>query len=369
MKHHMTRIAAVILTVALAIPALAGCMQVNGDRVALVMDNEQYGRAEALLYFHYEQYDTEYNMYSLADALYNGLMNYWQYSNGDYSSIGMLRENAMQNMIQTKMLCKKAAQDGVELSSDEETLLTRTVNRFLREYTTVVTAAEANKETITAFVRENMLANKEYMHITDSIDKTYDEEAMRRKRADGLTVMAKLVDGEARPQEEQKEIIEGALKEIELLLEKGETPESIKALFDDDEDAEFGVNVVGEGPIQKPENYEEGKDPESFEALVWGLKTGEHGTLCTLNASDNYSGYAARCLDDNDEKLKEEAIQTEMTSRRRAKFQEIYDELRASYKKIHVYTEVVDGFNVSETLYDGKDYKDALSEDEITTLE
>lgn len=360
MKHLIKKIAALILALGLSLGALSGCVSVDGDRVALAIGDNHYSRAEALMYFYYMQYETEYNVYGMAEMMYGGLSNYWAYTDkeGKQTNLATCRQYALQHMIQTKILCMEAEKDGITLSEDEELLLTRTTNRFMREYGQVVNSAEASKDDVNRFIRENMLANKEYLHITEGIDTSYDEEQMKRKQVEGMTIITKKVNDEDLPPEEQYDILEYYLDELDRLFETGMKTDAIMKLYEDDKTV--GVTTVGEAPINKPEGYEEGKEPADFYELAWGLSTGEHATLLTLNQKDGYTGYVARCISDDDEQLKEEAIAKEMAARRVALFNEEYGNLTKSYKKIHVYTEVVDDFQISETLYDGSDYEDVF---------
>ena len=372
MKNHVLKAAAVILAAVIGLGAFTGCLQVNGDRVALTLDGEQYSRGEALLYFHFNQYDTEYNLYSLADTLYGGLMNYWAYTNESYTPLVSLRENSMQMMIQTKILNKQAAKDGITLTEDEETLLTRTVNRYLRDYPTVVAAAEASKEEITQFIRENMIANKEYMYITNGIDTSYDENDMIRKTVEGIVINTKYVDDEPLPDEEQQELIQKYLIEVTELMNEGRSTEDIVELYS--ENTEVGLMAVGSQAIAKSqttEGWTEGDEPQSYYDLAWPLSKGEVKNCMIQNTAGNEVGYIARCTNDNDEEAKQEAINSEMMSRRKERFKTVYEELKAGYKKIHVYTEVVNDFVISATLYDGSEYEESMggTEDEITVVD
>ena len=357
MKHHLTKIAALILAVCLFAIPVTGCLQVDGDRVALTIDGEKYSRAEALMYFHYAQYETEYNIYSLAQSLYGGLMNYWAYSSGDYSSVDMLREDAMQQMIQAKVLNKEAAKDGITLTEEEEKVLTRTVNRFLRDNEAVVNAAEASKDAVTSFIRENMIANKEFLHLTDSIDTSYDEEALTIKLAEGIIIAPKQLDGEDRPVEEQKELVEKYIEEALHLFETGQEVDLIGELYTDNE--EIGVTPLNNYELTMPaEETEEDNGTKKFERMAWNLKNDEYESLIVENSDGSYVGYIARMVNEHDDERTETAGKKEMTNRRKTLFEEVYKDLLASYKKIHVYTEVLEDFNVSATLYDGSDYEE-----------
>jgi len=355
MKNRAGKLAALAMAVLMFAMTLTGCLEVNGERVALIVGNEKYAASEAKLYFYYQQYVTEVSMASLVTGLFGDYETYWAFESDDYSSVDACRQDAMKAMAQTKILVQRAEKDGITLTADEEAIVTKAVNRFMREdaSSTIVNLADASKEDITKFITENAIANKEYLYLTDGIDTSYDYEDVQRKRLVGFTIMGrseKDEDGNEIPQntDEYRELMEKYSAELLEKIKADQDVETIAAEYEENE--EVSISSITDFDMEKPEGYEEGT-MTSYNDLGWSLKTGEAEKLVMLNSADKYVGFVFYCKSDDDEDFTSSAIASLMGERREALFEETYKPVLKAARKVHVYLDVLEKFYVSQTIY------------------
>ena len=353
MKHLVKRMTALAAALLIALCSLAGCKQVDGERIAVTINGEDYGISEASLYFYYMQYMTETGMYSIIGSLYGGTASYWAASFDDYSPVNACREDSMAMLIQTKILNKEAEKDGVTLTAEEEEKVTTATNKFMREYQLVVKNAGASKDDVATFVRENAIANKEYAFLTDGIDTVIDEELAIRKRVRGVSIMAANgEDGKPLSSDEQKAAVLKYVDDIKKYMKDGMEGSDIEDEMKEMKDV--SVYSLGELAIEKPE---EDEDPEmsSYEELGWSLNKGDIDSLTMVNKADRWVTYIFLCLDDNDPEFRAEAEANVLKERRKEMFEEKYPDILKKYNKIHVYEDVTGKLVINETMYNGDD--------------
>jgi len=353
MKNRAVKLTALVTALVLGVVSLTGCLEVNGERVAVVVGEDKYPVSEAQLYFYFEQYLTELNMAGLVTGLFGDYTTFWSFNTESYNAQQACLEDAMKLMVQTKVLNKEAEKRGVTLTAEEEELVTKATNKLMRERSELVNLSSASKEDMLKFMTENAIANKAYMAITEDMDTSVDLEEVQRKRMNGFTIMPKTVtdeDGNTVEQDpdEQKAMVQRYSSEILAQLEMDSDLDAIADAYA--ENTEVTVTAINGFSSEKPEEYDEGSY-DTYEEFAWSLSEGEKADWVMLNANDLYVSYIFICVSDNDEEYTASATKTLLDERRSAYFTEVYAEVLKNYKKIHVYTDAISGFSVSETIY------------------
>ena len=368
MKNYFKKIAALLLA-ALLLAGLSACVESgdgNDSQTAVSFQGEKISAEEAKLYVYTTQYDTEKLSEVMIAMYYGSYESFWGLGYGEKTYADYAVDNAIARLLQTKILVKKAKADGVSLDAEDEQKIQEALTSFREEYHKVIEKAGASDALTESFIRENALANKEYLELTKNIDTTFDDAAMRRVSGEGLSVYAK--DSYTEKTDEDDEDSEGETIDIPEAEQDANREAAVmyfmdgfleeipvQDMIDDYEDAKF-VTMVNVTPISaSPENaVEEGKEMENYLQKMWTMKTGDLEKFEITNSSGKKVDYILHCLNDDDPELRKQAEEEELASRRKTKFEEEYAKLAKKYKRYHVYEKVVGNIKITEPLYESQ---------------
>ena len=189
MKHLGKKAVALVLSVLIAMLCLAGCnVQLDSlDDVVAVFGSNSVKTDEAKLYVYHSQFETEESNQFVAYYYFGNYDGFWKYQDMWDGNL----YTAMQKLYQTKLLVQIAKQEGMTLTEEELARVDAAVVRTKAEHGRVMDYSGATEEDLRAFYEENALANKFRAKLQEGIDTTFEEDEMRRKSVEGLSIIAK----------------------------------------------------------------------------------------------------------------------------------------------------------------------------------
>lgn len=331
----------------------------NTAGIAVNFGGDKISVEEAKLYIYANQYETEaQNEYYVA-YLFGSYEAFWAYGEdvtyGDQCAL-----DAMNMLLQNKVLVKEAKKQGVTLTADEEKKVDEAVAAFKADKNLVIAKSGASDELVKTFVYENAIANKMYMKLTETVDTSMDSEEMTRKRIEGLSIVAKSSYTDDSDEsvdytdEEKKQNVNEAYLDVQEQYSNGTSADDIVDAYA--ESTTVTVQNIGEFAVS-PENKEEGAFT-NYRSLGWSLSTDEYGAAIVADTT----AYILHCVSDDDSEYRAQAEEAELYERKTALFKEEFEKVSAKYKKYHVFTDNLSDVKVSEPVYDSEFLK-SIQED------
>lgn len=363
MKRNAGKLIAVLLAAVLGLLSFTGCVNEAGktdaDTVAAVFEGEKINLDEVKLYVYACEYDIEKLSEAMIGAMYGSFQAFWEVEENGSNYWEYNRSTAMGQMLQTKILVKYAEKEGIKLSADEQAKVDEAVKTFQSEREAVVKAAGANEALVKKFVTENAIAVRAYQKITEDIDTSYDEAAMKRSNVVGVTVVAQSeytpADADESEkieysEEEQEENREQVLAEVLEKIQGGAEISDVVEEYTGNE--KVAVYSLGTLKISEEDAPEDGAEITGYKQEAYMMKTGDVISCVYNNSNNKPIGYVLRCVNDDDPDLKQEAINTELGQRRQDKFAEDYTALTKKYDRFHVYSDYVNAVAFQGSLFE-----------------
>ena len=369
MKRHSGKLVALLLAAVMGLMCLAGCNNEAGktdaDTVGAVFEGDKIYLDEVKFYVYTTQYEVEKNSEAMIAAMYADYQSFWQTESEGATYWDMGRDTAMEKMYQTKVLCAAAEKEGVSLNADEQAKVAAGIERVKTDLADVVKAAGATDEIISKFVTENALANKYFNVIVDGIDKSYDDAAMKRSNVEGLTVIAKTdytpvetdEDGKTTAtgdkitytEEEQIENREKTVEEIYEKINGGASVVDVAAEYVGSETVT--VYSLGTLEISQEDAPKAGAEFTSYRHLAWSMSTGDVESGIYNNSNNTPIGYVLRCVNDDDQDLKQKAIDKEYQQRENVLFGKECEKLMKKFDRFHVYQDYLYAISFTGSLF------------------
>ena len=233
---HLKRAAALVLAVLLSVMAFAGCeikMENNDtDTVAAVFENEKIFMNEAKLYTYMSQRQMEYSSQFMILYYYGGYDAFWE----EYWGYNLTQ--SMQELYQTKLMARLAKEEGITLTDEEKAELARQTEKMKTDSETAkaIELAGATDELLDKFMEENAYATKYYLKMMEDVDRTFDEDAFRRKSLTGVSITAKSTKEEPTEAPEEEPAEEETEEETEA-----ESEEEAEAEAEAEEESESEI--------------------------------------------------------------------------------------------------------------------------------
>lgn len=305
--------------------------------------------AEANFMAKEEQYSMEmlYSFYGLGDAEWDSD---WE---AGVSMQDHHKEQVMEQLLQTALLCSKAEEYGVQLSEEDKEKIEKSVDSALDSFDgPMLEHGSVSKEVLTKVITNNALANRVWESMSSDYDTTIeDEEEFRHKTADYILLRGiaetenptgeEGTTGASETAEEKKEDLEKDLSkvmdEIEKEFHEGKSFADLVTEY-----TEKGYSITTSYVTIGKEDQATTYGPKVFE-----LSKGEE----TRYDAGESGLYFFTCTDDDNQVAKEDAIQSEYSTRQKARFEEKYKELVASVEPYHVDERIWKGITFDVTLY------------------
>ena len=295
MKKRMS-IIAMGLAFALALTVFTGCGSGNtdpgnyGSQVAATIGDDTIYMDEANFFVRYSQWNME--SYYWAYYQYMGIANMWDApsgSNEDQVMATALKQNVMNELLQTRILMSKAGEYNVSLTDADKEKVHDTVHSIL-DYLgeDFYKYANVTEEQLTAWYENNALAVKVEKAIRDSVQVNVSDEDCKMFTVRFLHI----------PEDENFEAksgddgqIDTAEGEAQYLVRHVELGESLETLVSD----MGGETTLRSYPIHDDERTEQA-------AIIGaGLKTGEVTMQHVDSEDEDEKGwYVVYCVSDND---------------------------------------------------------------------
>lgn len=275
------------------------------DDAAVTVDGVSVSYREAMLYLQTakQEYESTYGS------------DIWQYvMNEDGSSLGeWVKDQTLEKIVYIKVVCAQAKKAGLELDSEERSLVAQRTEEYMRdaEYSAMALYGISRKDVENVYM-DNALAQKMYDSVTLNVDTEISDEEAAQKHIQSL--MIKNYHEDELGNRSALTVLEliAAVDRFDALYEEAQTTKDFYTLaFTNTEDKGLLDVWVGEGEL-----------PQQF-AAAYDLKTGE---CMQIRVEDGY--YIFYCASDFDEEAtlakKEELI----ALRQEKAFEEIYNSWR-----------------------------------------
>ncbi|MBQ6551858.1 MAG: hypothetical protein IJL78_10675 [Lachnospiraceae bacterium] len=356
MKHRIMRSIAAVLALVLSISILGACQNMNtgtsDEKVAAVFEGDKISLTELELYAYMEQFEAEYQSGDYITAYYGDAVTYWTTDMSGVTMEEYAKKYAVARMLQTKVLNKYAASEGITLDAEEQARADKVLENFKDKYAPVVAVSGASDELIAQFVKENAIANKVYKEVIANIDTTMDDAAMLRKRGSGISLYASVYksresedeDLEKYTNEERTENLNRVYDLVAKDIEDGLSYEEIVEKYADEENV--SVSNLNEYSVKPDDAVPEGEEISDYKQLLWTLGEGESDTLKL-----SYNAYFITCVNADDPEYRATAEETEISNRKAAIFAEKMEELSKKYDRFHLYEDVYEEARFKEALY------------------
>ena len=387
MKKHFARGLAVLTVLVMALGVFAGCGQTyDKDTTAAVFEKTPISADEAKLYVYATQSDIEENNLFIIMYSFNGSFeDFWAYTpegTATYAELG--KDSAIMRMIETKTLNAYAKDKEIVLSAEDEKKLEAAFDSFKEKHERAIARAGSSDELIKTFLRENAIANKAYLDIISTVDRSFNDEENelnRRKTGEAISVYARPSYQESDEEdaetievseEDQAKRREEVVNEVMARLEAGEDPSEIAAFYQENV-KDVNVSYLGSQSVSSEDAVEEGADYDFYGQFLWEMKTDEYRIGEITTVSGMTTAYALHCTNDDDAEARKTAEENMISEREDALFRETYATLVEKHKKYHIYDTVVDNIRIQEPLHDpidmGGSTEEETSEEEAEEAE
>lgn len=381
--RRMKRAASLCLCAALGVTALTGCRsEVTAENydttvVATFGDQDIYLN-EVNFYLKMLQvtYDSYYDYFYGPYYGFSTKQEFYEYTgmtDNGASVWDAMKEDAMAAVMQTYILCEHAPEYNIALSDEDLKKVDDAVAEFLEKTDAgVVSACGVDEETLTRIFKDNALANRVYEYLVSDIDTTINEADFRYTQVAYLTIKKnadtssndaddasadETVDLEAKA----AEVLEALKEQMEIYEQSGEDDDSIpyNAVIDQFKDeTDITITYNASQQYAKPSDTSsnstdasgaETETKETLQSICWNnLKTGDYTTWYD---KDNAAAYVVRCLNDDVEDAKQNAIENELDSRRSEKFTEKYPDIAKNSSTFTVISKVYKQVKYEEIQY------------------
>ena len=377
MKKHFARGLAVLTVLVMALGVFAGCGQTyDKDTTAAVFEKTPISADEAKLYVYATQSDIEENNLFLIMYSFNGSFeDFWAYAPDGavpYSELG--KDSAIMRMLETKTLNAYAKDNNITLTAEDEEKLEAAFDSFKEKHERAIAKAGSSDEMIKTFLRENAIANRSYLEIISTVDKTFtdeENEQNRRKLGEAISVYARPSYQESDEEdaetievseEDQAKRREEVVNEVMTRLKAGEEPSDIVAFYQENA-KDVNVSYLGEQTASSSDAIEEGEEYDFYAQFLWEMKTDEYRIDEITSTSGLITAYALHCINDDDAEARKTAEENMIAQREDTLFRETYAELVKKHKKYHIYDTVVDNIRIQEPLHDSIDMGGSTEEE------
>ena len=377
MKKHFARGLAVLTVLVMALGVFAGCGQTyDKDTTAAVFEKTPISADEAKLYVYATQSDIEENNLFLIMYSFNGSFeDFWAYAPDGavpYSELG--KDSAIMRMLETKTLNAYAKDNNITLTAEDEEKLEAAFDSFKEKHERAIAKAGSSDEMIKTYLRENAIANRSYLEIISTVDKTFtdeENEQNRRKLGEAISVYARPSYQESDEEdaetievseEDQAKRREEVVNEVMTRLKAGEEPSDIVAFYQENA-KDVNVSYLGEQTASSSDAIEEGEEYDFYAQFLWEMKTDEYRIDEITSTSGLITAYALHCINDDDAEARKTAEENMIAQREDTLFRETYAELVKKHKKYHIYDTVVDNIRIQEPLHDSIDMGGSTEEE------
>lgn len=407
MKSYLGKALAFVLSLSLLAVSFAGCHKNtetdDTNTVAAIFEGENIYMDEAKAYIYTTQYDNEVDYAFYIAYYYQGADKYWSSTESGVTLWEVNLTQAMQRIYQTKVLCKAAEAKGMTLTEEQQKKVDDTIDKYMEQEKVGLEYAGADKEMVTKLLTENALANAYYEELIKNVSTGFEEDETRRKKLEGVYIVANDSTTEAVEAAEKTESAESAAESetAEGSEETEAATESKIVNYSDDEKAQnvaeakeaiasrlqdgaAASDIVEEYKDNEkvsvsalPDEFEptykdavEGDTFESAEQLAWSLSTGEVGSAVFKDdATGEDATYVIYCSNDNDEDLSKTAEDNIMNDRRAELFAEEIQSLMRKYSEFHVFTEKVGTVEYKGKVYESNIYVEGQETEAATEEE
>lgn len=361
MRNLAKKGAALLLAAIMTAGTVTGCGSEKMDSsVMAVYGDETISKEEAIFLAKYIQYSYEY-MYS---SYYSG---YGMSSSDIWSNQGQTgstmedtaKTSVMSELLQTRILCDEAEKEGITLSEEEQTKVDEAVAEFMN-MTEVVEASGVTEDTVRNVLTNNAIANKMYEAMVADIDMNVDEEEVLNKTMAVVTISQKEDTAETETQDtsetaeaveetksseeiqEIKQRMEELGDTIQKELEEGKSTDEIKTEYAENE---FDVAVSASTAVSKSSTF-------AYTEQAMALAQGECAKTISNSDEQDPVVYVVRCEEEKNEEATEQAIETELESRRSEMFAEKYKALSENAPAFKVNEDEWELITFKEPLYE-----------------
>lgn len=386
------KLAAVGMAAAMA-AAATGCSQLETksaeDTVAATFGDKNIMLDEVMYYVHELEY--VYESYFGTDICKQEMGDGTGRTVGEY-----IVETAMTELRQTKVLCNYAEEKGIaELTDEQKQKVEDAVDEVVNERPEYMKAVDITRDELVNYYTENAIANVAYLKIIEDVDTTVDDDEFLRKSVMFVRLtpndISEITTAEETSEEDASDDESASGSEAAAAQTKSDEAAGTEAASEEEtlSDAELARNeAMDTAAAEILKHFEDGEDAADFiddyksdtyysatystvdiaedgtaayNETAWKLATDE----CATYTTDEGSIYVLRCLNDDDEEARQEAIDEEIASRKTEHFAEEYAQIEEDSPKFKADEDVIDAISLSTPIYEEPSSEEA-SEDEAT---
>lgn len=232
----------------------------------------------------------------------------------------LAKEEALNQVIQLKIIGLKAADEGIELVEEENIEIMKSVEEDLSSTTDDFKEENGiTKELLMKTYADNYLATKVYEIKTNNVGTDIAEDEVKQITIQQIVIKTNSLDSKGNKIELTAKEKEAALTKAKKLLKTAKTV---------DDFYEFAVGKTENVDVEY--TFGKGEMDESVEKAAFDLKSGQFSKV--IESKEGY--HIIYCVNDNDEAATAEVKESIIEGRQEVAFKELYDTWQKDYKVV-----------------------------------